>query len=1048
MPKFVSALLGAAFLPFGGLSPMDVEISEASYRLGSLMLCGVDDALDSALHKARGVKYLRRVPTGTLSKTGKPTYRYYYRVTGGGGMGHRGELVEGAAFKFGEGHYHIKGVSGDTLKIVHDETGEEIDIPKRAFQEMLHAHHADEISEARSRTAKNVEAAQKHGTAKQRAAVEKDAKANELIMGEGGYATERPPPIAEAEVSPDGWGGIYAGGIAGAQDGDVITVTARDEPENLASAQPYSTRKVAASSEPMTIRVYRGADAEAFFDEAKVEREKARATRAMVERLKREREVERKRNTRAGLLERAKDAGLFAPELSTRRVVLPLRRGELYKEGHQFGAGAKPGTFGGPDLSGAKILSVGKPHTYSIDYHGSLGTPYGGAMPDAEDYEGDRVQIATVEIPNPGAAKENKAIHALRVAELRARVEAAEGAARAAEEEAAEAKRKAEAAKAAREEAARKAAQEQTRAISEAKAQADARIADARKARADQAKAEIQAQAAPRRAVVEKLIATPEGLAELGRLSGYPLTPSGRSVAIGGKTYPLGDQLRGIGARWDSKDRTWKISNAKIKEPGALEFFAGLLAGADLSAHGVGAPSPSSSEAPAPTAHPLTPKLEEALGAGRMKHGIAGSTYESAELAPGIRGRLTGSSVLLSGDTRKAAEHLKALGGRYSPQGGWTVPRSTLQTHPELWSLAIKALSGQPVDEVAAKVTAASERVEARDQAAPSPSKPSGVASAYARAITGGVSGKEEGHLAQVNALRPDQLRQLANGQAVKSKKLAKIEGVKVGEPAPPHIVKAAKARVDALKQEVDSTGGPLKHAIKAMGADLLREPMADTVGHVVKLARETIELLNNTTLEKMEQADAQGAFQVALVTAAQAASEATPRLEALATTLKDLWGRVKRGESSAALTAAIDSAMKRAEEAEAAGESINHNLSAAPYYAALMEATKGEGALSTPVTRGGKTFRADEDVDVWEAHIPTPGGLGEHMASTREPVWYRVAKGVPAISAAFLGGTPFRAGEKALPPKLEAQVERLEQRAREIRQARTGYRPQSLSVG
>ena len=43
-------------------------------------------------------KYLRKIPTGKTSKTGKPLYRYLYRVGTAGGLGHAGEIKVGAAF--------------------------------------------------------------------------------------------------------------------------------------------------------------------------------------------------------------------------------------------------------------------------------------------------------------------------------------------------------------------------------------------------------------------------------------------------------------------------------------------------------------------------------------------------------------------------------------------------------------------------------------------------------------------------------------------------------------------------------------------------------------------------------------------------------------------------------------------------------------------------------------------------------------------------------------------------------------------------------------
>lgn len=78
---------------------------------------GASLAASAPIAKGAGHKYLRKVPTGHTTPTGKPIYRYYYQVTGGHQLGHDEELREGAAFRVKdgdkEGHFHIRAVDGD-----------------------------------------------------------------------------------------------------------------------------------------------------------------------------------------------------------------------------------------------------------------------------------------------------------------------------------------------------------------------------------------------------------------------------------------------------------------------------------------------------------------------------------------------------------------------------------------------------------------------------------------------------------------------------------------------------------------------------------------------------------------------------------------------------------------------------------------------------------------------------------------------------------------------------------------------------------------------
>lgn len=138
--------------------------------------------LGRALHKAQAAKiakgashkYIRKIPTGKTSKTGKPLFRYFYTVGGGAGLGHHSEFVEGAAFRVKdagkEGHFHIvrmphDGAEGITIR--HDESGKTSTITRAALRELLHNEHAEPLRQAKQRAAATLEQAKKTGTPKQ-----------------------------------------------------------------------------------------------------------------------------------------------------------------------------------------------------------------------------------------------------------------------------------------------------------------------------------------------------------------------------------------------------------------------------------------------------------------------------------------------------------------------------------------------------------------------------------------------------------------------------------------------------------------------------------------------------------------------------------------------------------------------------------------------------------------------------------------------------------------------------------------------------------------
>ncbi len=115
--------------------------------------------IDSLL-KAMTHKYIRRVPKG-VTKTGKTKYIYYYAGQEGHGQGvaHESELVEGAAFAFGEHrktryHAHIRKVDGDKITVRYDDgakKGQEETMTKKQFQALVHGEHKESIKQAQAK---------------------------------------------------------------------------------------------------------------------------------------------------------------------------------------------------------------------------------------------------------------------------------------------------------------------------------------------------------------------------------------------------------------------------------------------------------------------------------------------------------------------------------------------------------------------------------------------------------------------------------------------------------------------------------------------------------------------------------------------------------------------------------------------------------------------------------------------------------------------------------------------------------------------------------
>lgn len=120
-------------------------------------------SLGDGLLKGLSHRYIRRVPTGKTTKTGKPRYRYYYHAAHGGTVGNEDHYVVGASFKDDKGHWHITGREGDKLTLKHDETGEERAMTSGALREHLVGLHKEAIAGAQARARQDVADARASG---------------------------------------------------------------------------------------------------------------------------------------------------------------------------------------------------------------------------------------------------------------------------------------------------------------------------------------------------------------------------------------------------------------------------------------------------------------------------------------------------------------------------------------------------------------------------------------------------------------------------------------------------------------------------------------------------------------------------------------------------------------------------------------------------------------------------------------------------------------------------------------------------------------------
>jgi hypothetical protein len=106
------------------------------------------------VEKAAGHKYVRRVPTGNPEKP----WRYYYTLTGGQGRFNEAQVKEGAKFKLGDGHVHVREAGPDGhVQVTHDETGETHTLHRDHLANLLEDHHAEEVRTVQAKKAKVAE---------------------------------------------------------------------------------------------------------------------------------------------------------------------------------------------------------------------------------------------------------------------------------------------------------------------------------------------------------------------------------------------------------------------------------------------------------------------------------------------------------------------------------------------------------------------------------------------------------------------------------------------------------------------------------------------------------------------------------------------------------------------------------------------------------------------------------------------------------------------------------------------------------------------------
>lgn len=185
-----------------------VRFVELPRLLGAFLWAGVS----AVLEKAQSHKYIRRVPDG------KGGWRYFYAVSGGKGLGHEDEIQTGAAFKLAHngqaGHFHVTGRDADgKITIRHDESGHTETLDPAVFVAMLHREHAAALDEHTKKVAGRLAAVRQHGTEKQQARVEDEARRyghTRHLLGGSKPATREAPTAEHADADFDSMASIKA----------------------------------------------------------------------------------------------------------------------------------------------------------------------------------------------------------------------------------------------------------------------------------------------------------------------------------------------------------------------------------------------------------------------------------------------------------------------------------------------------------------------------------------------------------------------------------------------------------------------------------------------------------------------------------------------------------------------------------------------------------------------------------------------------------------------------------------------------------------------
>ncbi|HRE87594.1 MAG TPA: hypothetical protein PK095_00520 [Myxococcota bacterium] len=146
-------------------------------------------------------KYVKRVPTGKYrttksGKQGAPIYRYFYGAHEGGGVHAHDDMREGASFKHGDGHYHVRGVKDGKLHVVHSKTGQEEHLTHAQLSARLRDHHREDLERHRGRLHDEVATATSAGLADDDPRVQK-------IVEEHKKAGYRADPFSEMQRLSD-----------------------------------------------------------------------------------------------------------------------------------------------------------------------------------------------------------------------------------------------------------------------------------------------------------------------------------------------------------------------------------------------------------------------------------------------------------------------------------------------------------------------------------------------------------------------------------------------------------------------------------------------------------------------------------------------------------------------------------------------------------------------------------------------------------------------------------------------------------------------------